>query len=221
MRKTLRRTGRLYCSPDGLAVLCLFVGVPAAAVVVLILIRWILKRWLDRRIAAAIGMVVAIAVAAPMFLGGIGRMRELCKRSCCQSNMHQFDLALQAHCYPPITNYPASLAQLSPNDVSPKLYMCPSDPEKTIADNVANTEDHSSYIYVANLSLTAPPDMPVILCPNHENGGNVLWIDHSTQWLPDSKFDALTDNLYADTNLPILVSDALTKRSNGRYYSRP
>ncbi|TFH47461.1 MAG: hypothetical protein E4H01_08320 [Lysobacterales bacterium] len=140
--------------------------------------------------------------------------------------MHSFDLALSAHCYPPVTNYPAVLSHLSPNDVSPLLFICPGDTEgrSNVASRVAEADRTTSFIYIGNLSADLSPDMPVMLCPpiHHEGeGGNVLFGDHRTSWTPKPEFDKLIDKLYADTNLMIVVSEALTKRSRGRYKSRP
>ncbi len=148
------------------------------------------------------------------------------KRSQCQNNLKQFDLALGAYCYPPVNEYPPRLEDLNGNDVVPELFFCPSGPgaPKKVELTLANVGEYTDYIYIAGHSPGTPAGHALIICPpvNHEgDGANVLGTDHSVRWSAseqrvDAMLAAAASNGYA-----IVVSPALTKRSGGKYKSIP
>ncbi len=205
--------------------LIVLVGPFVLAALVFLMARWILKRLCGRKVAAAIGVILGIAVAFVTLQLGVNRARLLSKAMCCQSSLHQFDLAIGAYRMETgMGPYPMSLTNLSPNDVSPMLFYCPGY-EGGMARTVAEAGLTTTYIYIANPGSNNPAETPVILCPplfHSGKGGNMLCVDHATRWIRGAAaFDEIMDRLYADTNLIIVVSEDLTRRSNGRYKSRP
>ena len=130
---------------------------------------------------------------------------ELSKRSACQSNLHQFDLALQANCVRGGTNYLDRLSDVPDEDIAPMLFRCPSDPNGHIAASVKEADATMSYIYVGGLPTNCPGDIPLIICPpkNHGNkGGNVLFANHECKWIPCPEIDRLIEQTcaYAKSN---------------------
>ncbi len=189
---------------------------------------WFCKFCCRPKIAASIAGVVTLFLLA-VFIAGVARARPLAIRRACQSNLHCFDLALSAYCYPPRDFYPTTLWSIGEYDVSPLMFICPGhyDLPDTVHLSMSNISQYADLIYVAGLGPDCPADVPVILCPpiNHNGkGGNVLFGDHRTRWMPAKEFDRVMawTYAYAESNgLGVVVSDALTKRSNGRYRSRP
>ncbi|TFH12525.1 MAG: hypothetical protein E4H02_12985 [Lentisphaerales bacterium] len=181
------------------------------------------RPWVDVLIAGAIALVVLAAVIPTM-----ARARHLAVRTSCQSHLHQFALALAAHCS---TNgsdlYPMALTGLSSNDISPLLFICPGDRDARNAPTVATAGPTASYLYIGGLGPKSRANVPLIICPdiNHDGkGGSVLFCSHEVKWIRKREFDELIDwtYAYAESNgLRVVVSDALTKRSKGRYKSRP
>ena len=144
-------------------------------------------------------VIVIIAILAALLLPAIARARALAKRTQCQSNLHQFDLALSAHCYPPVNFYPGTLNGLSSNDVSPLLFVCPGDLNTSNAATVGAVADGScSYFYLPNMGPGTPSGTNLIVDEriiHHEGQGyNVLDTDHSTRW---TKADALPAGITA------------------------
>jgi len=133
-------------------------------------------------------VIVIIAILAALLLPAIAKARELSKRSGCQSNLHQFDLALSGYCYPPQNFYPTNhLTDLPNDDVTPGMFICPGDLGKGAADTVSNISAMScSYYYRGGLSPAAAGGMKVIWdkeTSNHANRGFcALDTDHSTRW---------------------------------------
>ncbi len=174
-------------------------------------------------------LTVIVLLGAGFVFVLIPKVREFAIRAQCQANLRGLGSALSAHCYPPETNYPTRLSALSSNDISPLQFICPGGPEipNGVQLTLSYITQYSHLSYVAGLGPNAPGEVPVILCPpiNHGGkGGNVLFGDYSATWLPPEQFDSLMDwtYTYAKSNgLRIVVSDALTKRSKGRYKSRP
>lgn len=177
-------------------------------------------------LVVVVAVIVVVTVLVALCPVSFCCSRTLAIRTQCQSNLHSFDLALSSFCYPPQNSYPSNLWSFRSASITPELLLCPG--PGSVADGIelsmSNISRYADYVYVSGLSSKAPGDLPVIICPpiNHSGkGGNVLWGDHSTAWVPKEEFDKLIDKLYADTNLTIVVSEALTKRSRGRYKSRP
>lgn len=132
-------------------------------------------------------VIVIIAILAALLLPAIARARALAKRTQCQSNLHQFDLALSAHCYPPVNFYPANLNGLSSNDVSALLFVCPGDLTTSNAASVGAVNDATcSYVYMPNMGPGTPSGTNLITdqaISHHEGQGyNTLDTDHSTKW---------------------------------------
>jgi prepilin-type N-terminal cleavage/methylation domain-containing protein len=135
-------------------------------------------------------VIVIIAILAALLLPAIARARELARRTQCQSNLHQFDLALSGFCYPPQNQYPGHLTDLSSNDVSPELFLCPGStgaPAASIAVINGNA-NLCSYYYRTGCSPAIPAGTKIIIdkfVANHAGGGVCgLDSDHSTRYIP-------------------------------------
>ena len=133
-------------------------------------------------------VIVIIAILAALLLPAIARARELAKRTQCQSNLHQFDLALSGYCYPPTTHYPSHLTGLSSNDVSPELFLCPgstNQPESSL-DLIPDNTDACSYYYRTGESPATPAGVKIMIgkqVANHAGAGVcALDSDHSTRY---------------------------------------
>lgn len=142
-------------------------------------------------------VIVIIAILAALLLPAIARARALARRTQCQNNLHQFDLALQAHCYPPVTFYPTNLSMLSSNDVTPQLFVCPGDMSSAPAADVASvTAANCSYWYLPNQSPGTPGGTKLIFDESigfHEGAGiDILDTDHSTRWTPTNALPSTT-----------------------------
>ena len=134
-------------------------------------------------------VIVIIAILAALLLPAIARARALARRTQCQNNLHQFDLALQAHCYPPVTFYPTNLNMLSSNDVTPPLFVCPGDASSAPAADLTSIADaNCSYYYKPTQSPGTPGGTKLIFDKSvgfHEGAGlDILDTDHSTKWTP-------------------------------------
>jgi hypothetical protein len=114
-------------------------------------------------------------------------MREAARRTHCLSNLKQLDMALGAHCYPPVTNYPDTLSGLNPNDVMPELFLCPCDPDSTLAPSLlAMTDSNCSYRYQPSNWPGTPAGVDLVFDKSikyHGDGYNVLRTDHSVWWV--------------------------------------
>ena len=141
-------------------------------------------------------VIVIIAILASLLLPAISRVRALAKRSQCQSGLHQFDLALSAHCYPPVNYYPAHFFQLHATTLTPEIFVCPGDlwriQNNYVASSVTNVGAlYCSYNYNAGQAPSMPPGT-MIMCDKqtsyHEGEGyNALDADHSTTWCPSNE----------------------------------
>lgn len=135
-------------------------------------------------------VIVIIAILAALLLPAIARVRALAKRSQCQSNLHQFDLGLSAHCYPPVNFYPAHLNGITAKSVSVDLFICPGDLPRqlTIAATVtAVGAANCSYFYATSNSPSTQGGT-TIMCDKEVSyhggeGYNALDADHSTTWV--------------------------------------
>ncbi len=183
-----------------------------------------------KKIIAACAVLVVLVLLTPRALDAyrLKRDREIIYQ--CQLHLWQgIDLALQSYGYPAYSNYPSSLSCLSSNDTCSELLLCPGvkEPQRGCARALADMDAYTDYIYVAGLTPASPPGIPIVICPpvNHDGkGGNILDTDHSQRWVPVPEIDKLIDWTYAcaeSNGLRVVVSEALTKRSKGRYTSRP
>ena len=149
--------------------------------------------------------------------------RVLARRSQCQSNLHQLDLALAAHCYPPVNFYPTNLNELCLNNVSPRLFVCPGSGNEP--GDMTNVMEWTDYIYLAGASPATEAGVPIAVCPpeNHEDEGSCyLDSDHGVKWVPKEHFNALLVRMYGhaeSNNLCVVVSKRLQDQSKGKYRS--
>jgi hypothetical protein len=180
---------------------------------------------MKQRLIQYLHFLVVIPVIALHFVVCIPAMRRVATRWQCNSTLGCIDMALSAYCYPPRDTYPSSLSLLSSNDVSPLCFVCPfTDTEPQWNHNL---DEWSDRMYLAGLGPGSPRGIPVVVCPpvNHGNrGGNVLFTDHTRRWIPSPEIDRVIERMYAysqSNGLRVVVSEALMKRSKGRYKSRP
>lgn len=146
-------------------------------------------------------VIVIIAILAALLFPAIAKVRELANRSACQSNLHQFDIALVAFCYPPVTSYPTNLSGLPDTDVGVNQFICPGDRTKSPAASYPTiTPLNCSYYYHGLLSSSEPAGVKVAwdkTTTNHVlKGYCALDTDHSTRWYP-------TNVGYMDLKAPI------------------
>ena len=142
-------------------------------------------------------VILIIAVLAALLLPAVAKARQLAKRTQCQSNLHQFDLALQAHCYPPVEQYPQYLSLLSAEDIAVKMFACPGDPSfqsMQAASVAAMADGNCSYQFKGLASPGEAATNYVIFdeaMANHASKGfNALMGDHSCTW-------------YTNTSVPV------------------
>ncbi len=163
-------------------------------------------------------------------------------RTYCEGNLHHLDLALQTHCYPPVEMYPTNLAELSPAEVAPKLFVCPRSGNRP--GDLKNVMEWTDYIYVSGVGPAAPSEIPVLICPPmfHPAGGDkqhpifcsvMLMGDHSiacSTWYTNNAFHV--DKLIEDplafcknpppglrSNIYVHVSKRIEEQSKGKYKS--
>ena len=137
-------------------------------------------------------VIVIIAILAALLFPALAKVRELAKRTSCCSNLHQFDIALQSYCYPPINFYPTNLTSLPSNDISPLLFLCPGDlgnsQNQTKKPDVASVDaGASSYYYLAGQSPASAGGKKIIWDKNSSNhndkGYCALDADHSSMFV--------------------------------------
>ena len=160
---------------------------------------WLRKRGKGFTLVELLVVIVIIAILAALLLPAIARARALAQRTQCQSNLHQFDLALSGYCYPPRNFYPANLSALSSNDVSTEMFICPGDLSNApaaLGDMAGIADANCSYKYRPNLSPATPAGTTVIcdekLSYHTGDGFNKLGTDHSTKWTPTNAMPDLT-----------------------------
>ncbi|MEI6970433.1 MAG: type II secretion system protein [bacterium] len=131
-------------------------------------------------------VIVIIAILAALLFPAIAKVRELANRSACQSNLHQFDIALSAYCYPPTTSYPTNHLTELGSDVSPEQFICPGDKARSAAANLGAIDgSKSSYYYQPGMSPSMTNRFVVWdkHTSNHNDAGYcALFTDHSTKW---------------------------------------
>jgi len=146
-------------------------------------------------------VIVIIAVLVALLLPAIAKARALSRRAGCQSNLHQFDIALQAHCYPPVNFYPTNLTGLDTNDLALTQFICPGSSNTPANAFSAIGAANCSYYYRPGLAPSTPAGVVVLvdkLVAHHESRGvNILGSDHAVQWTPtNGNPDATGMNTY-------------------------
>jgi prepilin-type N-terminal cleavage/methylation domain-containing protein len=139
-------------------------------------------------------VIVIIAVLAALLLPAISRARKMARRTQCQNNLHQFDLALSQHVYPPVKIYPAHLTHLNSNAVSTELFLCPGDSASSIAANIDELMAlNCSYYYLPN-QVAQAQSASIIMFDKYigfhgSNGFNCLRSDHAVTWFRTNYMD--------------------------------
>ena len=144
-------------------------------------------------------VIVIIAILAALLLPAIARARELAKRTQCQSQLHQFDLALQGYAYPPQNFYPTNnlSGNLGSNEVSVALFVCPGDLFTAVAADLGSLADgNCSYYYRLAQGPGTPAGTSLIFdkgVTNHAGRGyNCLDTDHSCRFYPSNAVPSST-----------------------------
>ena len=131
-------------------------------------------------------VIVIIAILAALLLPAVAKARALAKRSTCQANLHQFDIALQSYCYPPVNFYPTNLSGLDETYVSTQMFICPGDKTGIPATTVAGVDDaNCSYWYEPSRSPSDTSGIVLMVDKDitfHSDGYNTLKSDHSAGW---------------------------------------
>ena len=146
------------------------------------------RKWKGFTLIELLVVIVIIAILAALLFPAISKVRELSKRTGCQSNLHQFDVALSSFVYPPQNFYPTNhLNELPGSDISSELFLCPGDLSCAKADNMTNMVGaNSSYYYHGGLSPSESAGTKVIWdkrTSNHTDKGYcALDTDHSTRF---------------------------------------
>lgn len=157
-------------------------------------------------------VVTIIAILAGLLLPAIANARERANRVKCMNNLKQFGTAL--YLYEDSTGanvWPSDLRALSQFANSPKLFLCPSDRDRSVAPDVISiVETNCSYVYLAgyqpqdsgNFVVAFDKDSDLIATwaedttlnagtypnvPNgwgdiHGAGGNALHVDGHVEW---------------------------------------
>jgi hypothetical protein len=204
---------------------CLILGTPILAAILLIAlaIQCLRQRKFVRAAICGTGSILAmLMLLLLLLLPAIARARAIGCRTQCQSNLHQFDIALSGYCYPPVNSYPAHLAQLGTNDISVKMFVCPNSGNEYPATQPEAIE-LSDYIYTQNLNPATPAGVTLIICPYHQpEGYHSLDSDHSTKWSPatdnNSTVEAVLQDL-VDRGYSFHVSARVEEQSGGRLCS--
>jgi len=148
------------------------------------------NRWNAFTLIELLVVIVIIAILAALLFPAINKVKELANRAACQANMHQFDVALMAYCYPPVTVYPSNLVMLG-SDVGPNMFVCPGDKIRSAAGTVSNitaatAASYCSFYYQTGLSPSSESGLNVIWDKTSSNhvlkGWCALQTDHSTRW---------------------------------------
>ena len=215
---------------NAVVLLLIFVGLLTMALILLKnAIQYFLARQRLKGVLAAVG---GLGITGFLLTGIVLERPRLADEhySRCLSNLHQFDLVLQAYCYPPVENYPTNLTALGTNDIAPRVFVCPG--SKNLPGELTNVMEWTDYIYISGLSPAAPAEVPVFICPPtfHEGkGANMLMGDHSCTWCSDLEYvDELIENPLAfcsnapaslRSNIYVHVSKRITEQSKGKYRS--
>jgi len=169
--------------------------------------------------------IIACIIAAALILPAVRKIQVLSRRDKCISHFYDLRAALDSYrTSNSASTYPSRLSELIDQGVPAADYVCPS--SGALVGALSNVDLWTDYIYVVDLGGPHQiTDIPILLCPpdNHYDVEGCLLYrgDGFVGCLWKFGFDRLLEQLYADTNLQIRVSEALTKRSKGRYRSRP
>lgn len=157
------------------------------------------NRWNAFTLIELLVVIVIIAILAALLFPAINKVKELANRSACQSNLHQFDIALMAFCYPPVYTYPAHLTDLPYSDIGINQFICPGDRSGVAAASIpaivtATGGTNCSYLYQQGLSpniSNTNGTLSLVVwdksASNHVmNGWCALTTDHSTRFYPNT-----------------------------------
>jgi len=165
-------------------------------------------------------VIAIIGILAGMLLPAIAAARERGRRAKCMSNLHGIGLAAKMYSMDNSEALPNSCMSLQKYSDNPKVFLCPSDPGRKIAATSVSSngpvvfdKDHCSYNMAQGLTEsssntvmfacdkngtndvgTAPG--PVFGAANsfggnhNRDGGNVLYVDGSVQWVQTNICDA-------------------------------
>lgn len=181
---------------------------------------------MKRRIILCAHLVVGVPVVVAYLATMVPAVNNTANRLACNSTLGCLDICMVAQCYPPVTTYPLSMTDFPRSDVSSWNFVCPTTRTQP-PESFANVGVWSERIYLAGMGPASPPGIPVFVCPpcNHRGeGGNILFSHHLRQWVPSPEVDRSIDLMYAhaaSNGLRVEVSEALAKRSGGKYRPYP
>ncbi len=161
-------------------------------------------------------LFVILAILAGMCPCSFSCSKERARRSKCTANLSQIGKALKMCSMDHADRFPATFLELT-NYVGsfPKLFICPSSDHRVGA--MTNVNEWTDYAYVSGLTEADPSDGVSAFCPpeNHDgDGGNVLFVDGSVQWVAASDLVAMTSSpaLFFGTTNEVALAD-LQKRT--------
>jgi hypothetical protein len=124
-------------------------------------------------------LVVALIIGLPLLAPLSVRLKSG-KRTLCGANLHQIRLALEVYAQEHSGSFPDSLSQLSTNDVSPPLFLCPATDSSPGA--MSDVDKWTSYKYTPGLNKSATPETPIVVCTHHKGGTLSVTIAGSQAW---------------------------------------
>ena len=183
------------------------------------------------KIGVTVALVAVAAAAGLLFMNVVENTWLIQSRDGCLQHLNALHVKLGTYrSSQAASNYPFRLRDMPWGSADASNLVCPSSHSQV--GSLSNAEEWTDYIYVVDsggkhttdFGGQHAMDMPQLLCPpaNHfGRSGLILYSEGAVRSMWLDEFDRFVESIYVDTNLAIHVSAALTRRSKGRYKSRP